>query len=97
MRVKFHPAARTDLREGRKWYLSKSPLAAIAFAEAIDAAITHIVEAPLRYAANEHGAHAYVLPRRFPYTVVYRTVEDYVVIVAIAHHSRQPDYWHSRS
>ena len=97
MRVKFHPGARADLREGRKWYASKSPLAAIAFAEAIESAVNAILEAPERYAqSTERGAREYVLPRRFPYTVVYRVIEPNVVIVAVAHHSREPGYWHSR-
>lgn len=56
MKVKFHPGARADLHEGRKWYASKSPLAAVAFAEAIDTAIQAIAEAPLRYASTGRGA-----------------------------------------
>jgi plasmid stabilization system protein ParE len=87
MRVKLHPEARIDLREGKAFYRQRSPLAAIAFAHQIDAAITRI-EAPLRYPVGAHGTSEYVLPSSFPYTVVYRVQQNVVVIVAVAHQSR---------
>jgi len=96
MRVKFHPEARIDLREGKAFYRKRSPLAALAFAQQIDAAVANIVEAPLRYAVGECGTRELVLPRRFPYTVVYRFRAEEIVIVAVAHHSREPGYWHQR-
>ena len=34
--------------------------------------------------------------RRFPYSIVYEIVENQIVIVAIAHQSRRPAYWHGR-
>lgn len=72
MRVKFHPEARADLKQGNAFYRQRSPLAAIAFAHQIDAALTRIAQAPLRYPEVEHGTREHVLPSRFPYTIVYR-------------------------
>jgi len=96
MKVKFHPEARVDLREGRAFYRKRSPIAAIAFSHAIDHGIDSIAEAPLRYAAADYGTREFVLPRRFPYTLVYKLKADSVVIVAVAHHSREPEYWRHR-
>jgi toxin ParE1/3/4 len=96
MRVQFHPEARVDLKEGRAFYRHRSPLAAVAFAQQIDAAIARIAEVPSRYPEGEHGTREHVLPSRFPYTIVYRVVENLVVIVAVAHQSREPDYWQHR-
>ena len=96
MRVKFHPEARVDLREGKSFYRRHSPIAAVAFSKEIDSAITRIKEAPLRYPVGEHGTRELVLPWRFPYTVVYRVFSNVIVIVAIAHHSREKSYWHER-
>lgn len=96
MKVRLHPAARIDLQEGKAFYRKRSPLAAIAFAQQIDGAIANIAEAPLRYPSGEHGTRELVLPRRFPYTVVYRLRGEAIVIVAVAHHSREPGYWHQR-
>jgi toxin ParE1/3/4 len=96
MRVKFHPQARIELREAKRWYQKRSPLAATLFAQIIDSAITSIAEAPHRYPAGEYDTRQMVIPRRFPYTVVYRIRQDDIVIIAIAHHSREPAYWRYR-
>jgi len=39
MRMKFHPEARVDLKEGKAFYRRRSPLASVAFAHHIDAAL----------------------------------------------------------
>jgi len=97
MRVKFHPEARVDLREGKAFYLRRSPLAAVAFTHEIDTGISRITEAPLRYPEGEHDTHEFVLPWRFPYTIVYQIRQNLIVIVAIAHQSKEPAYWYHRT
>ena len=97
MRVKFHPESRVDLKEGKAFYRHRSPLAAVAFAREIDAAIARITESPSRYPEGEHGTREFILPWRFPYTVVYRVKGDLIVIVAVAHQSKEPEYWHHRT
>jgi plasmid stabilization system protein ParE len=96
MKVRFHPEARVELREGKAFYRERSPLAAVAFAHQIDAAIVRIAEAPLRYPVGEHGTREHVLPSHFPYTLVYRVSDTAIVIVAVAHQSREPRYWRER-
>ena len=68
----------------------------MAFTQEIEKALSRIAEAPLRYPAGEHGTRELVLPWRFPYTIVDRVRENLVVIVAVAHQSREPDSWHHR-
>jgi plasmid stabilization system protein ParE len=96
MKLKFHPQARIDLREGKAFYRKRSPLAAIAFARQIDGALARVAESPLRYPSGEHGTREHVLPSRFPYTIVYRVYQKVIVIVAVAHQSREPGYWRGR-
>ena len=55
-----------------------------------------IAETPLRYQTGEHGTREYVLPWRFPYTIVYRVGEKVIIVMAVAHQSRAPGYWHDR-
>jgi plasmid stabilization system protein ParE len=97
MKLKFHPEARTDLREGRAFYRRRSPLAALSFAHDIEGALKQIAEAPQRYPEGEHGTREFVLPRRFPFSIVYKVRGDQVTIVAVAHQSREPGYWHHRT
>jgi plasmid stabilization system protein ParE len=97
MRVRLHPEARVDLREGKAFYRHRSPLAAVAFEHEIDAAISRIAESPRRYPEGQHGTREFVLPWRFPYTVVFRMKESLIVIVAVAHQSKEPGYWRHRT
>ena len=62
----------------------------------IDTALTAIREGPHRYPVGEYDTREYVIPRRFPYKIVYRLRTDDIVIVAVAHDSREPGYWHDR-
>ena len=95
MRVKFHPDARVEVREARNWYSERSPLSAIAFAHAVDNAVSRIVEAPTQYPLAEHRTRKLVL-QRFPFNIFYLPGESEVVIVAVAHQKRRPGYWSSR-
>jgi plasmid stabilization system protein ParE len=95
MTVRFHPAARVELREARLWYEERSPLSAVAFAQEVDAAVSRIAEAPMRYPVAEHGTRRVVLDR-FPYNVFYRVGVEETVVVAIAHQRRRPGYWSGR-
>jgi plasmid stabilization system protein ParE len=97
MKLKFHPDARSDLREAREFYRRRSPLAAVSFVHDVDAALRDIVEAPERYPEAEHGTRQLVFPRRFPYTIVYRIHRGGIIIVAVAHHGRAPGYWRHRT
>ena len=72
MKVSFHPAARAELRRARAWYEERSPMSAAAVAQEIDAAISQIAEAPMRYPVAESGTASsstvslqHPLPRRY--------------------------------
>lgn len=36
------------------------------------------------------------LTRRFPYGILYTIEADYILILAVMHCSREPDYWKAR-
>jgi toxin ParE1/3/4 len=87
--------ARVDLRHAARWYEERAVGVGTALVLAIDRAISKVLEAPQRWPSLGSSYQHYVL-RRYPYSVVYRVREDVVFIVAIAHHSRTPNYWHGR-
>ncbi len=33
----------------------------------------------------------------FPYNIIYRVWENYIYLVAVAHHHRHPGYWRDRA
>jgi len=96
MSVDFHPSARRELFKHRKWYSERSPAAAARFERAIDHAVSRIIEAPERYPLTRRGRRRFVM-LEFPFDLIYRIDGGNVQIMAVAHHSRRPEYWLRRS
>jgi plasmid stabilization system protein ParE len=96
MRLQLHREAAGDLREAKAFYRHHSPLAAIAFSQAVDAAMARIAESPYAFPVRGHGARELVFPRRFPFTVVYHVLRETIIVLAVAHHRREPGYWRDR-
>ena len=65
------------------------------FLAVVERALEVVMAAPHRWPRVDPRHHRYVV-RRFPFSVFYRFNETEVVIVAIAHHRRQPAYWSQR-
>ncbi|MGH8771908.1 MAG: type II toxin-antitoxin system RelE/ParE family toxin [Burkholderiales bacterium] len=42
-----------------------------------------------------HGKRRLVM-KRFPFSVIYTVVADQIRVLAVAHHSRRPEYWRRR-
>jgi plasmid stabilization system protein ParE len=89
------PQALEEAREARDYYLSKSAAAEEAFRKELEHAVSMIREHPETWPVYVHGTRRFVL-HRFPFSVVYRTVDASPLIVAIAHAKRKPGYWRSR-
>jgi hypothetical protein len=90
----IHAAATLDLRLAARWYDRQRRGLGVELVLAVDDAIHKIVEAPLRWPVFA-GARRYILGR-FPFSVIYRVVDERIQVVAIAHHSRRPAYWGRR-
>jgi len=78
-----------------RWYAERSNFAATGFADEIDSAIAAIEQNPEAWPRYDHGTRHYLL-RRYPFSVVYRLEETRILIVAVAHGHRRPEYWKSR-
>ncbi|HYK03925.1 MAG TPA: type II toxin-antitoxin system RelE/ParE family toxin [Thermoanaerobaculia bacterium] len=96
MSLDFHPSTRRELLKHKKWYSERSPAAAARFEREIDHAITRIIEGPERYPLTRRGRRRFVM-LEFPFDVIYRIDGDNIQVMAIAHHSRRPEYWLRRS
>jgi plasmid stabilization system protein ParE len=96
MGASFHPEAQVELEEAQAWYEQRSPLAAAGFLDEISLAIRRMSDGPFRYPIAVHGTRRMVLTR-FPFIIYYRASDGGIVIVAVAHQSRKPGYWVSRT
>jgi plasmid stabilization system protein ParE len=94
--IDYLPGARRDFDESFDWYAARSTLAAIRFTNALDAALSIVATNPERFAAVD-SLHRACPVRRFPFRIVYRVVENRVLVVAIAHAKRRPGYWKDRT
>jgi plasmid stabilization system protein ParE len=91
----FHPAAIEEAIFAARWYRERSPLAAMRFVAELNQTIDRILEAPRRWPRSAHDTRKLKLPC-FPFLVIYREVEESVLVLAVAHGHRRPGYWKSR-
>lgn len=93
--IEFHPGAQADYDESLDWYAARSALAARTFADAVDKSLRRIQRNPEQFPAVD-GLHRETTLRRFPFRIVFRLTDEQVVIVALAHAKRRPEYWRDR-
>jgi plasmid stabilization system protein ParE len=94
--IDFLPGARRDFDESFDCYAARSTEAALRFAAAVEAALATIATRPRQLGTVDDGHWQYAL-KRFPFRIVYRVVEEQILVVAIAHASRRPGYWSART
>ncbi|MBI3865672.1 MAG: type II toxin-antitoxin system RelE/ParE family toxin [Planctomycetia bacterium] len=94
--VEYLPGARRDFDESFDWYAERSVNAAARFAGAVDAALVNVAVNPTQFGSAD-GVHRECPVKTFPFRVVYRIVDNGVLVVAIAHVKRRPGYWRTRS
>ena len=95
MRYVFHPEALTEYAEAVRYYAAQRAELAQAFINSIESAVYQIRESPNRYAAIDEDVRRCTI-RKFPYGLLYTIEQDYILILAIAHYSREPGYWKNR-
>jgi plasmid stabilization system protein ParE len=78
--VTLHSEAETEYENVLAWYLDRSPQAAERFEAAFDEAIEAIRRNPAMFPLCD-DTHRFVLPRRYPYSLVYRFNGDAAVLL----------------
>jgi len=95
MRYEFHQEALEEYNEATRWYADRDLKLAFRFIDAVEEAVSRVVENPTRSRAFEDDVRR-CLTHVFPYAVLYTIEGDFVLIVAVIHCSREPGYWKSR-
>jgi len=93
--VRFHPQARTELREAARYYSSQQPGLGRRFLSAVREAVDRVQGFPLLYRVIEDDLRQCRVAR-FPYGLIYRMTTDHIEIIAVMHLHREPGYWRSR-
>jgi len=93
--LEFLDEALAEAEEAARWYAERDASAAFGFSDELIGAVTQIERAPHAWPPYEHSTRRFLL-RRFPFSVVYWVDNNRIVILAVAHTSRRPDYWRNR-
>jgi plasmid stabilization system protein ParE len=100
MRLSFSAGASHDLSEAWAWYNRQQPGLGAEFLSAVEPLLESIENRPLQFPKleTESARHLrYALVRRFPYRIIFEVGSDEtLVVLAVAHTSRRPDYWSDR-
>jgi toxin ParE2 len=95
MRVRFLEAAHHELDDAIEYYNAEVPELGQAFLLEMLAALEHIRQFPNGWHPLSESTRRCRL-RRFPYGVVYAATADEIIVIALAHLHRKPDYWQKR-
>jgi toxin ParE1/3/4 len=95
MKFRFLPLAQQELLEGTAYYTAFGAALGVRFEQALSNAVRAAVAHPERGAPRSKSTRRWLV-KGFPYSVIYRANESEVLIVAIAHQRRRPDYWDAR-
>jgi plasmid stabilization system protein ParE len=92
--------ARAELLEARGWYRDKSEHLALDFDRAIAGALDVLGNNPCAGALwlgrpRRPQIRRWVMDR-YPYSILYRLVDDRIVVLAVSHAKRKPGYWRDR-
>ncbi|HSE25537.1 MAG TPA: type II toxin-antitoxin system RelE/ParE family toxin [Pyrinomonadaceae bacterium] len=95
MRIEFHPEALDEYLQAALWYANREPTIAEQFISSIEEAIKQVSESPSRWRLIDEDVRR-CLAHVFPYAILYTIENDFILVVAVMHCSREPDYWKLR-
>ena len=95
MQVRFVALAKIEFEDARAWYRDIRPELGRAFTSEVRTATQRMVLMPLMYPLELGDIRRCVL-RQFPYTLRYAVRGDLIVVVAVSHQHRAPDFWVDR-
>jgi hypothetical protein len=91
----FHPDAENEVDNSIGFYEERQPGLGLDFQREVIDGISKIHDAPTCWPKHKYGTRKFLLPR-FPFYIYYIDLPDYIWIVAVAHCSRNPNYWKDR-
>ena len=95
--VRFEDAADEELIDEIVRYELRREGLGTEFLSAVREAVRLVAQNPGAWQASEHGrdVRRFVMDR-FPFTIIYTELANEILVIAIAHASREPGYWRTR-
>ena len=95
MNIRFLTFAQQEIDEAYIWFEDRCVGKGVEFLDELDRGVRLVVAYPLASPEIEPGRRRCLLAP-FPYSLLYGIDEGTVVVVAVAHSHRRPDYWIDR-
>ena len=95
MQLSFSVLARHELAEEKRYYNRQQPGLGELFQHEAEIAAKRILDHPLAWQFERDPFRRFLLDR-FPYKMLYIVENDNILVIAVAHQHRQPDYWIER-
>ena len=96
MIYELHPEAALEHEEQVAFYERQSPGLGARYHRAFRCVMRKICDGPTRQRVFVEPDIRRVSLKGFPFSVVYRNVDNSVQVLAVAHHCRRPGYWSDR-
>lgn len=96
----FHPKAEKEFLDSLTWYADNASIElASRFRQQIRTSISIVCESPHSWKEVKDTVCRRYLVKGFPYQLIYRIQEEKknILIIAVAHTKRHPDYWKNRT
>jgi len=91
----FHPHADAEMMEAAAYYESQQEDLGKRFLSAVQDSLNRIQINPSLYPIV-HLDVRQCLTKPFPFNVLFRITPNQIIIMAVMHQSRHPDYWKNR-
>ena len=95
MKVRFHPEARSEHLVAARYYEKEEAGLGSRYFAGIEQSVRRIGKSPRSFPVYK-GSFRRIHVGKFPYTLFFSIEPDSVLIVAVAHQSREPEYWLDR-
>ena len=94
--LRIEDEAEAELKAAADYYEAKRPGLGLAFEARIREAFHTIQTNAALFPLYKNKPLRKCVIAQFPYLVFYRELDEFIIIIAVAHARRRPDYWKKR-
>jgi len=95
MAVSFHPDAESEMRKAATYYETRQKGLGRRFLASVQDAVNRITLNPHQCPTVELDVRR-CLTRTFPFGILFRERPNAIIVMAVMHLHRDPDYWKNR-
>ena len=95
MELIFAKVARAEMAEAKCYYERQQRGLGMTFQHEATVSAKRILEQPLAWQVEIEPVRRYLF-NRFPYKMLYVIRQERIIVLAVAHQHRNPDYWVER-